>query len=41
MTAPATVGAYQANFQMVNPNGVRFGTGPDSKGSFLGEDPGN
>jgi hypothetical protein len=34
MTAPATVGSYQANFQMVNPNGVRFGTGPDSKGSF-------
>ncbi len=34
MTAPATVGTYQANFQMVNPNGVRFGTGADSKGSF-------
>ena len=34
MTAPSTVGNYQANFQMVNPNGVRFGTGADSKGSF-------
>ena len=34
MTAPSTVGSYQANFQMLNPNGVRFGTGPDSKGSF-------
>ena len=34
MTAPSTVGSYQGNFQMVNPNGVRFGTGPDSKGSF-------
>lgn len=34
MTAPSTVGSYQANFQMVSPNGVRFGTGPDSKGSF-------
>ena len=34
LTAPTTVGSYQANFQMVNPNGVRFGTGPDSKGSF-------
>lgn len=34
MTAPATVGTYQANFQMANPNGVRFGTGSDSKGSF-------
>ena len=34
MTAPSTVGNYQANFQMLNPNGVRFGTGPDSKGSF-------
>ncbi len=34
MTAPSTIGNYQANFQMLNPNGVRFGTGPDSKGSF-------
>lgn len=34
MTAPSTTGTYQANFQMVNPNGVRFGTGPESKGSF-------
>lgn len=34
LTVPSTVGSYQANFQMVNPNGVRFGTGPDSKGSF-------
>lgn len=34
MTAPAAIGSYQANFQMINPNGVRFGTGPDSKGSF-------
>lgn len=34
LTAPSTVGSYQANFQMVNPNGARFGTGPDSKGSF-------
>lgn len=34
MTAPSTVGSYQGNFQMVNPNGTRFGTGPDSKGSF-------
>lgn len=34
MTAPSSVGTYQAKFQMVNPNGVRFGTGPDSKGSF-------
>ncbi len=34
MTAPSTVGSYQGNFQMINPNGVRFGTGPESKGSF-------
>ena len=34
LTAPTTVGSYQAYFQMVNPNGGRFGTGPDSKGSF-------
>lgn len=34
MTAPSTTGSYQANFQMVNANGVRFGTGSDSKGSF-------
>lgn len=34
MTAPSAMGSYQSNFQMINPNGVRFGTGPDSKGSF-------
>ncbi len=34
MTAPSTMGTFQGNFQMLNPNGVRFGTGPDSKGSF-------
>ncbi len=34
MTAPSALGSYQGNFQLVNPNGVRFGTGPDSKGSF-------
>lgn len=34
MTAPSTVGSYQANFQMINANGVKFGTGSDSKGSF-------
>ena len=34
MTAPSAMGSYQGNFQMLNPNGVRFGTGPDSKGSF-------
>ena len=34
LTAPTTVGSYQAYFQMVNPNGGRFGTGTDSKGSF-------
>lgn len=34
MTAPSVLGSYQGNFQLVNPNGVRFGTGSDSKGSF-------
>lgn len=34
MTAPAATGSYQANFQLVNPNGTRFGTGPEGKGSF-------
>lgn len=34
MTAPVVQGNYTANFMMVNPNGVRFGTGADSKGPF-------
>ena len=34
MTAPASVGTYKGHWQLVNPNGVKFGTGAESKGTF-------
>ena len=34
MIAPSTAGTYQANFMLVNTNGVRFGVGADAKGVF-------
>ncbi|HNZ14847.1 MAG TPA: NBR1-Ig-like domain-containing protein [Anaerolineaceae bacterium] len=34
MTAPTTNGVYTSEWQMVNPNGVKFGGGPKSDGTF-------
>jgi len=34
MVVPSTPGTYKSHWQLVNTNGVRFGTGPDSKGTF-------
>lgn len=34
MTAPANNGVYTSEWQMVNPNGERFGGGPKSQGTF-------